>query len=273
MRDQDAGQIRPIRALLRGLEALEALNDHDGLTVSQVAALTHLPRTTAYRVLETLCTGGFVERDDGDERYRPMQRVRRLASGYRYECWIYSVAEPVLIALCRQILWPLHLSTLTESGALRIRLSTDDLSPLALARYAPGRVLGLLDTPSGIMRLACASPQSRDALLALEGERGACQEKIALARVEADKAAELGYALDLRPVDGEAGLATPVYTSRDGLAGILCMRFIQSALSPQAVIDGFLGSLRTASTQISAAANAAHTQGGVEAGAALVHQD
>ena len=42
---------RPIRALMRGLDALAVLNRRNGATVSEVAADIKLPRTTTYRVL------------------------------------------------------------------------------------------------------------------------------------------------------------------------------------------------------------------------------
>ena len=45
---------RPIRALVRGLDALTVLNSRDGATVSEVAQEIRLPRTTVYRILE-LC--------------------------------------------------------------------------------------------------------------------------------------------------------------------------------------------------------------------------
>jgi IclR family mhp operon transcriptional activator len=73
--------VRPIRALLRGLEALRALNGQDGMTVTEVAERARVPRTTAYRILETLCQGGFVIRDEMDDRYRPTLAVTNLAEG------------------------------------------------------------------------------------------------------------------------------------------------------------------------------------------------
>ena len=51
---------RPIRALLRGLDALSALNSRDGAIVSELVSEIRLPRTTVYRLLETLCEAGFV---------------------------------------------------------------------------------------------------------------------------------------------------------------------------------------------------------------------
>ncbi len=58
--------VRPIRSLLRGLDALAALGGADGLSVTETARRARLPRTTAYRILETLRLGGFIERDAND---------------------------------------------------------------------------------------------------------------------------------------------------------------------------------------------------------------
>lgn len=71
--------VRPIRSLLRGLQALGALGVSDGLTVTETARQARLPRTTAYRVLETLRLGGYVERDT-DDRYRATEKAAGLAA-------------------------------------------------------------------------------------------------------------------------------------------------------------------------------------------------
>lgn len=72
--------VRPIRALLRGLQALAALTAGEGLTVTETARRARLPRTTAYRVLETLRLGGYVERDS-DDRYRATAKAAELSLG------------------------------------------------------------------------------------------------------------------------------------------------------------------------------------------------
>ena len=76
---------RPIRALMRGLDALTVLNLRDGATVSEVAQEIRLPRTTVYRILETLCSAGFVFRDAADDRYRLTILVRGLSHGFIVE--------------------------------------------------------------------------------------------------------------------------------------------------------------------------------------------
>ena len=72
---------RPIRALIRGLEALAVLNRCNGATVSEIAQQIRLPRTTTYRILETLTHAGYVYRDPADDRYRLTIMVHRLAAG------------------------------------------------------------------------------------------------------------------------------------------------------------------------------------------------
>ena len=73
--------VRPIRALMRGLDTLQQLNRHNGATVTNIAKAVGLPRTTAYRVLETLCVAGYAVRDRSDERY--IHRPSRVGGGVR----------------------------------------------------------------------------------------------------------------------------------------------------------------------------------------------
>ena len=68
---------------MRGLDALTVLNLRDGATVSEVAHEIRLPRTTVYRILETLCNAGFVFRDPSDDRYRLTIMVRSLERRFR----------------------------------------------------------------------------------------------------------------------------------------------------------------------------------------------
>ena len=74
---------RPIRALMRGLDALTVLNLRDGATVSEVAHEIRLPRTTVYRILETSVQLRFRVSRQPDERYRLTILVRGLSEGFR----------------------------------------------------------------------------------------------------------------------------------------------------------------------------------------------
>lgn len=249
-------QIRPIRALLRGLETLETLNRRDGCSVTDVANATALPRTTAYRILETLCQGGFATRDPGDDRYRPTDRVQGLAGGYADEQWVADVAAPELEALCKAVLWPLMLC-MVRGGVLQLRVVTDDISPLAIERYAAGSTMDLANSAAGVMRLALAAPQERDALLALAAEQGARPEACAHTREAAQEAERLDYALDLRVVGRESTVALPVRDPAGSLRAILSMRFIRTAVRPDAVVAEYVPRLRASAQRIGEAIPAA----------------
>jgi DNA-binding IclR family transcriptional regulator len=157
---------RPIRALLRGLDALTMLNSRDGATVSEVAHDIRLPRTTAYRILETLCDAGFTVRDTADDRYRPTIRVHGLSEGFDDDAWVSQIAKPCIDELCREIVWPVSLSTLAGT-AMMVRETTDHDTPLATLRGSAGLREPLLASAAGLAYLAFCSNAERDNLLDL----------------------------------------------------------------------------------------------------------
>src|ERR1700733_3867852 len=155
---------RPIRALIRGLEALAVLNRRNGATVSEVTNEIKLPRTTTYRILETLKEAGYVYRDAADDRHRLTLLVRGLADGFDDEAWITQIARPCINDLCKDIVWPVNL--LSPSGtSMLIRETTDHDSPLAVERFSAGFRVPLLLSASGRVYLAFCRPEQRDTLL------------------------------------------------------------------------------------------------------------
>ena len=128
---------RPIRALLRGLEVLHVLNQRNGATVSEVATAIELPRTTTYRILETLCNAGYAYRAASDERYRLTIMVRGLSDGFDDEAWVTQIARPYMYELCSELVWPIAIATLSGSTML-VRQTTDHRSPLAVEKRGPG---------------------------------------------------------------------------------------------------------------------------------------
>jgi IclR family transcriptional regulator, mhp operon transcriptional activator len=237
--------VRPIRALLRGLEALCALNRRDGLTVTEVADGAHVPRTTAYRILETLRHGGFVIRDEMDDRYRPTLQVRALANGAEHEAWLHQGAAPLVVKLGKAVLWPVGLWTL-DGTCMRLRIATDRTSPLALVRKQPGETAGLFSTGAGLIQLALETEQRRQQLAAaLDSQRELVRLEPALRRI-----AELGHAFDTHVVEGETAIAVPLRTRDGEVIAALTLRFIRSAMSDQRVTSELLPKLRATASDI-----------------------
>jgi IclR family mhp operon transcriptional activator len=246
---------RPIRALMRGLDALTFLNLRAGATVSEVAHEIRLPRTTVYRILETLCSSGFVYRDSTDERYRLTVLVRGLSGGFDDEAWVTEIAKPIINNLSSEIAWPVSIATLIGTK-MTLRETTDHSTPLAIERYSAGVQLPLLTTAMGRVYLANCGPAQRDALIDVLARSGKEEDKAArnrpdLLRVLAEIKAQ-GYATTTRTrrLADEIALSVPVPMNNGTLAG-LTVRFVASAMPLKSGLERFLPKLRNSAAKIS----------------------
>jgi IclR family mhp operon transcriptional activator len=239
---------RPIRALLRGLEVLHVLNQHNGATVSEVATAIDLPRTTTYRILETLCHAGYAYRAAIDERYRLTILVRGLSDGFDDEAWVTQIARPYMYQLCSELVWPVAIATLSGSTML-IRQTTDHRSPLAVEKRGPGFRVAMLGSASGITYLAYCPKEQREALLDIlaksrraEDQPAANRKKVTELLLETRKR---GYAAWRRPrrVSDEISLAVPVI-ARDRLLASLSMRFSSTAVPEAEAVQRFIPRLK-----------------------------
>ncbi len=247
---------RPIRALMRGLDALTVLNLRDGATVSEVAQEIHLPRTTVYRILETLCTAGFVIRDTADDRYRLTIMVRALSDGFDDETWVTQIAKPFIYELCREIVWPVSIATLSGTTML-VRESTDHASPLAIERYSAGFRAPLLTTAAGRVYLAnCPAPQ-RETIIEILARANKEEDRSARAPAELRRAlTEIktsGYATVTRTrrLVEEIALCVPILLD-DRVLASLTVRFTASVVPLKGGLERFLPKLRRCAARISA---------------------
>ncbi|HEY6455695.1 MAG TPA: helix-turn-helix domain-containing protein [Steroidobacteraceae bacterium] len=238
---------RPIRALIRGLETLAVLNRRNGATVSEVTSAIKLPRTTTYRILETLSEAGYVYRDPADDRYRLTLMVRGLADGFDDEAWITQIGRPCINDLCQKIVWPVTL--LSPSGtSMMIRDTTDHASPLAVERFNAGFRLPLLMSASGRVYLAFCRPEHRDALLDILSRSPREEDKLARSRDEVEKileqARELGYATSVRSrrVSEEVAMSVPVLIG-DRVLATIAVRFSASAVPLRLAVERFVPKL------------------------------
>jgi IclR family transcriptional regulator, mhp operon transcriptional activator len=238
---------RPIRALIRGLEALAVLNRRNGATVSEVTSEIKLPRTTTYRILETLAEAGYIYRDPADDRYRLTLMVRGLADGFDDEAWVTQIARPCIIDLCKEIVWPVTL--LSPSGtSMLIRDTTDHASPLAVERFTAGFRLPLLMSASGRVYLAFCRAEQRDALLEILSRSSREEDKLARNPDEVEKileeAREQGYATSVRTrrVSEEVAMSVPVLIE-DRVLATVAVRFSASAVPLRLAIERFIPKL------------------------------
>jgi IclR family mhp operon transcriptional activator len=222
--------------------------------VSEVAAAIDLPRTTTYRILETLCVAGYAYRAASDERYRLTIMVRGLSDGFDDEAWVTQIARPHVYDLCSELVWPIAVATLSGSTML-VRQTTDHRSPLAIEKRGPGFRVPILASASGLAYLAFCPKEQREAILDL----------LARSRREEDKPAQnrrklhdtlqdirkRGYASWRRPrrISDELSISVPIM-SGDRLLAALTIRFSSTAVPEAEAMRRFLPRLRAVSEKI-----------------------
>ena len=245
---------RPIRALIRGLDALTVLNLRNGATVSEVAQEIRLPRTTTYRILETLSHAGFVYRDANDDRYRLTIMVRGLSDGYDDEAWVTQIARPYIHELGKDIIWPVAVASLSGTSMM-VRESTDHRSPLAVERCPAGFRVPLLASSSGRVYLAFSTPTHRDSLLDILARSNREEDAPARNRPEIIKMLNdtrmQGYASAVRPrrVSDEISIAVPIMVDDRVLAAVT-IRFSGTAVPIKLAVERFLPKLRETAQKI-----------------------
>ncbi len=245
---------RPIRALNRGLEVLTELNRLERAAINTLANAVGLPRTTTYRILETLRLAGYVERDAHDDCYRPTIRVRALSDGFDDEAMVAHIAKPYLASLCASIVWPIAIAT-PAGGAMMIRETTDMQSPLALEQYGSGIRVPMLTSAAGRAYLAfCTAPQ-REALLELLARSSAPEDRLVRSRAEVEhilnetRTQGYGMAQRARRVSEEISLAIPV-RSKDRVLATVSVRYAATAVPLRTAVDQFLPKMRDAVAKI-----------------------
>src|SRR3984957_19724813 len=245
---------RPIRALNRGVDVLCALNRLERAAINILANAVGLPRTTTYRILETLRLAGYGERDPHDECYRPTVMVRTLSDGFDDEAMVAHIAKPHLAALGAQIVWPVAVAT-PAGATMMIRETTDRQSPLALERYHAGVRVPMLGSAAGSAYLAFCSGQERDALLELLSRSSLPEDRMARSRIEVDRLLNetrsqgFGMAHRARRVSEETSLAIPVRAKNRVLATVT-VRYAATAVPLRTAVEQFLPKMREVAQKI-----------------------
>ncbi|MBA2934823.1 helix-turn-helix domain-containing protein [Sphingomonas sp. CGMCC 1.13654] len=242
-----------LKSLKRGLRAVLLINDLGSVTISELGRRLELPRTTAERVLRTLESEMFVERDPVTKRFFLTSRVRALSHGYSDESWIAHVATPLLFETTRRIGWPLGIATpLGERMSLRV--TTDPATSMNIHRRHIGSEIAMARSSSGQVFLAFLDDVQRSEMLALL--RRSDDPGQAVARDETrmayllDEVRRRGYSFGID--DGrERSVSVPIFA--DGkIKAVLLMMFIASAISYARIVEDFVPKLRAMAASIEA---------------------
>jgi IclR family pca regulon transcriptional regulator len=212
-----------VEALARGLLTLRSFSGaRPRLSLTELAKRTHALLPTAYRVVSTLVSLGYVELEAAASRYRLTPKVLEL--GYE---GLSSLSFPELLSP--------RLQRFQEATGLNVFLSVvaSDSALDVLSFVTPGtlstvgRSYPLYCTPGGKVLLAFMEPESRRRILAnLEFTKRTPKtltDAQALER-EIDQVRKQGYSISLDEyLPGIRGIGVPVINSRgECLATVAC---------------------------------------------------
>lgn len=246
------------RGALRTLTVLRALNKHNGATITELHAATHISRPALYRILAALGMAGYVARTTEGAKYLLTSLVRTLSDGYRDDHWICEVATPVMHELQKTILWPTDLATL-HNYEMHLRDTTRRRSPFVIDQGAVGARLSMLQTASGLAYLAHCGDDERKTILNVLRRPGnpdyafACQPSRVSRLLQEVRAKGYGWRYKHKyRTQGSArtgSIAVPIYFDRRVVATV-GMTFIARALTVNDAAIRHLNNLKTAAREI-----------------------
>ena len=157
-------QYKHVRALERGLAVLVAVSRNDNASVAEISAYAGVPRTSAYRLLETLEELDYVRRSNEGQSYTVTSHLRILTSNNQDRIQLAERSSSVLRNLVREVLWPSSLA-IVDHNAMRIVETTHPLSPYSIHHNAIGTRLPLMTTALGKCYLSFCEETERTAIL------------------------------------------------------------------------------------------------------------
>lgn len=157
-----------VQAIDRAFAVLDALGGGP-LGVTEVAARTGLPKSTAARLLTTLVGLAAVEQVPGGTDYRLGLRLLALSAGLGRTASLVEAARPVLVALAREAGEAVGLSV-RDGSTVHYIDQVDSGQPVSVRDWTGAR-LPMHPVSSGRIFLAAMAPADLDALLARPLER------------------------------------------------------------------------------------------------------
>jgi IclR family mhp operon transcriptional activator len=247
-----------VKSLKKALKTLIVLNERGEATVTDVAVSVGVPRPTAYRLLETLASEGYVEKQDHSTIYRLTSLVRSLAAGFSEQDLAVEVAKPLIKELGRELGWPIALAT-PASSQMVVRITTDYENPRAIDRYMVGFNVPILHAPAGYCYLAFCEQAERERVIELSRQSSDPRERLARNRERLElllnRVREDGFCTREYAAYREGGLGVPLLINGVPIGGVV-MRYLKSAMKIGQLQSDYVPELQKLGERINSAFNA-----------------
>jgi IclR family mhp operon transcriptional activator len=251
----NVGAAPAIRAVVRAVDLLRALNQRPVSTLDFLHLQTRLPKPSIVRMMQTLERCGLVQHAPQHGAYYLTSGVLSLSHGYHSEPMVVEAAAPLLDALTLRLKWPLAIAML-EDFSMIVRYSTIPLSPLALRHSTLNVSLSLVSRAIGRAYLAFCPPDQQGALLHALAASASPEDERAKDAGEMqrvlDDVRSKGFAMrDPSVWPASNTLAVPVF----GDNGVVCslgLTYFSSAMKPAQAVERHLPELQEVARKIQA---------------------
>lgn len=197
-----------IRAVGRALAIFDAFdNEHLSLTLQEISERIRMPKTTAFRLVNTVERAGFLIRME-NQQYCLSLKLVRLAGMVRSTLSIREIARPIMVELNQQTSETITLNTV--SGSDRMVLEVVDTPAPLMSMARQGQTMPLLFGASSRILMAHMEESELNAALDKTApnkgfDRTAVDRELARFRRQ-------GYALSRgQRVPGLTAIAVPIY--------------------------------------------------------------
>ncbi len=245
-----------IEALARGLEILTLFTtERPSLSLAEIVAASKINKTTAFRVVSTLETLGYLERDPDTRDYRPGLKVLKLGFTALGSLELAQIAQPYLKALSDASGETTNMSI--RDGAEVVYVARNATQQIVSVNLQRGSRLPVYCTSMGKVQLIDLSRQELCSLLG-EGpypKRGpntvTCLEALV---TELDQVRRQGYAVnDEQLAVGLRSVAAPIRGSEGQVMAAINISVPGSRISREALEANLAPKVLEAARQISSA--------------------
>lgn len=167
----------------RTLSVLECANRLELITVHEISRQCEIPPSSVVRILETLCSEGYLTHISRRGGYALTSKVKALSAGFHSKALVVEIVKPIVDGLTKEHLWPFAVATL-DHDAMVVQYSSIPLSPLAHARSTLHKRGSLISRAHGLAYMAFCGSRERSLLLRLALERKFFEDQIVASNYE-----------------------------------------------------------------------------------------
>ena len=255
-----------VQSVQRALRVLERLSRQPVVSLAKLHGSTGLPKATLSRLLGTLVAEGYVRRVSHAEGYALTSKVLHLSAAIRQSDRLVELALPFMEAFTHEHQWPIGLAT-REGDAMRIRATTQGISPHGFGRDGLNQRYGILLSAMGWAYVSYCSADEREAIRRMTRSSGTGRAVAAAnpARVNAkiEQTRRNGFAaVRLVPGNVYRRFAIPILapTTTDHVLGVLLIRWFPSVMTTAQAASRYLAPMYALAEKIAIAVQAGDRQ-------------